>query len=221
MAKVTSDLAPNPRPRQEGASDAATSVWGRWWRGLTGRSERRLRAYRLYGAVVAQARLPFFFRELDVPDSRDGRLEMIGLHAMLVMRRLGGTGKDGRALSQALFDLMFKDIDRHLREWGVGDLSVGKHVKRFAESLMGRIAALHPLLDADDADDAAALRAVLARNVYTERPGIEPAKIDGLALYLRRQRRHLDALPEAELLDGQIRFAAPESLADGRDSGPG
>ena len=66
------------------------------------------------------------------------------------MRRLRDEGQAGQELAQSLFDLMFEDLDRHLREWGVGDLSVGKQVKKLAQSFLGQAAALDPLLAAGD-----------------------------------------------------------------------
>jgi cytochrome b pre-mRNA-processing protein 3 len=198
-----------PQQMAVAAASARTGWWRRLRRGLDARAVRRDRVYRLYAAAVAQARLPYLFRELEVPDSRDGRLEMVGLHVMLVMRRLTQEGREGRDLAQGVFDLMFADIDRHLREWGVGDLSVGKHVKRIAQSLMARIAALHPLLEAGD---LAAMRSVLARNVYAERPEVAEVSVDRLALYVMRQRRHLFELADDELLRGEVRFAPPAAL---------
>ena len=102
------------------------SRWGRLGQWLRRRRTRRDAARTLYLTLVEQARRPVFYATWGVPDSRDGRLEMVGLHAILVMRRLRSEGRPGRLLAQALFDLMFRDVDRHLREWGVGDLSVGQ-----------------------------------------------------------------------------------------------
>ena len=173
------------------------------------RRDRARAADRLYHAVVAQARQPAFFRELGVPDDRGGRLEMVGLHAMLVMRRLGRSGAAGRDLAQALFDLMFNDIDRHLREWGVGDLSVGKYVKRIAQSFMGRVNALEPLINAGD---VAGCRPVLRRNLYAESPAVPDETIDRLSAYLMAQDGHLRSTGDERLLDGEVAFAAVDEL---------
>ncbi len=100
----------------------------------------------MYATLVEQARQPVFYAQWGVPDSRDGRLEMVSLHAILLMRRLRAEGAEGRALAQAVLDRMFEDLDRHLREWGVGDPSVGKRMKELAQSFLGRVAALDPLL---------------------------------------------------------------------------
>ena len=79
--------------------------------------------------LVEGARAPAFFRELGVPDTPEGRFEMIALHVALAVRRLRREGAPGRALGQELFDLMLTDLDQSLRELGVGDLSVGRYAQ--------------------------------------------------------------------------------------------
>src|SRR5262249_18572993 len=117
---------------------------------------------RLYGAVVAQARRPAFYLRFGVPDTLDGRFDMIALHVFLVMRRLKAEGEEGRALSQALANRFFADLDRSLREMGVGDLGVGRRVKVMAKAFYGRIAAYEAGLNSGDT----ALGEALKRNLY-------------------------------------------------------
>src|SRR5262249_10301984 len=76
----------------------------------------------IYGMIVAQARLPIFYERFRVPDTVNGRFDMVLLHLWLVLRRLR-TADGGAALSQALFDHFCSDMDDNLREMGVGDLS--------------------------------------------------------------------------------------------------
>ena len=161
--------------------------------------------------MVAQARQPALYTDLGVPDSRDGRLELVYLHAILVMRRLRTEGRPGQELAQDLFDLLFRDLDRHLREWGVGDLSVGKQVKTLAHNFLGRAAALDPLLDGSDPE---AMEALMRRSVYE---GVaEPAAADvrRLGRYVSAQHRQLALVDGTVLLAGHIRFAAPEQDGD-------
>jgi hypothetical protein len=101
-------------------------------------------------AELDQARRPWFYRDGGVPDSPEGRFEVIGLHAFFVLRRLRALGEPGQALGQEVFDVMFADLDRSLRELGVGDLSVGKHVKRYARFFYGRVAGLEQAFAAGD-----------------------------------------------------------------------
>jgi cytochrome b pre-mRNA-processing protein 3 len=189
------------------ARQVRQSLLGRVRTGLAGRSTRQAAAHALYLRLVAQARDPFLFRVLGVPDTREGRLESVLLHAMLVMRRLQREGEPGRRLAQALFDLMFADIDRHMREWGVGDLSVGKRVKAVAQSFYAQAGAAEPALVAGD---AATLAPILARNVYEAAPSAASGAA-GLAAYLIDQAAWLDGLPGAALLAGEATFRPAES----------
>ena len=138
------------------------------------------RARALYEGVVAQARQPGFYRHCGVPDSVDGRFELIALHAFLVLRRLKADSDDGGELGQALFDVMFQDMDQSLRELGAGDLGVGPRVKRMAQGLFGRIAAYEDGLSGPPANLEAALR----RNLYGTVTA-EPDQVRAMAAYLR------------------------------------
>ena len=99
-------------------------------------------ADRAYGAIVGQARLPEFFTALGVPDTLDGRFELICLHAFLFLRRLKTEGAAAASLGQQIVDTMFADFDRSLREIGTGDLSVGRQVKRMAEAIGNQVVEL-------------------------------------------------------------------------------
>lgn len=151
----------------------------------------------LYGAIVAAARNPAFYAEWGVPDTLDGRFELIALHAFLAIRRLKQSG-DNTAFAQALFDTMFADLDRNLREMGVGDLSVGRQVKTMAKAFYGRVVAYgRGLAGSDNLDNA------LRRNLYgTVVP--EATQIAAAATYVRRQAQALDAAPVDLLLAGEF-----------------
>lgn len=157
----------------------------------------------LYGQLVAQARQPGFYTACAVPDTVEGRFEMIALHAFLVMRRLK-TGGTADRLAQDLFDLMFADMDRNLRELGTGDLGVAKRIKKLAKAFYGRIAAYE---DGLNAAVAGRLEEALARNAY-EDAAVPPAAVALLADYVRRADAELAAQPLAELSAGRVRFAA-------------
>lgn len=159
----------------------------------------------LYTAIVAQARKSDFYRQFGVPDTLDGRFDMVLLHAFLVMRRLGRIQPDGTVLNQALFDLMFADMDNSLREIGVGDLSVGKKVKQMAQAFYGRIEAYEAGLVADE---PAVLKEALARNLYgTTTPPLQG--IEAMAGYVRRADAVLTLQPETEIFFGKPAFPAP------------
>jgi cytochrome b pre-mRNA-processing protein 3 len=163
----------------------------------------------LYGAIVRQARAEAFFSDYQVPDTPDGRFDLIALHAALVLRRLRDEAPRTARLSQALFDRMFIDMDESLREMGVGDLSVGRYVKGLARNFYGRLKAYG---DALDAGDAAMMQAALARNLYRQ---AEPtaAVLAAAAAYLQATAAHLQAWPVDDLMDGRLVFAAPAAVS--------
>lgn len=161
----------------------------------------------LYAAAVAQARRPEFYAGLGVPDTVDGRFDMIALHMFLVLRRLKQAGRPAAEMSQALFDAMFADMDRNLREMGAGDLGVGRRVRAMAEGLHGRIAAYDDGLAGDDVVLAAALR----RNVFGTMadPGPPVRALSALCGYLRTAGTLLAGQDTAALIGGQVGFPEP------------
>ena len=173
-----------------------------------GRRAERRAPLRLYCALVNQARSQRFLRELGVPDTPEGRFEIVGLHAALLLRRLRSEGAKGQALGQALFDLMFADMDASLRELGVGDLSVGKQVKRLAGQFYARLSALDQAL----ATGAARLVApILRANVWHGGPPPCAAQVAALADYLIACERRLGGQSGSALLRGEVTFALAEA----------
>ena len=119
---------------------------------------------RLYEALAAQARLPVFYADLGVPDSIDGRFEMLCVHAHALFHRLRGRGDQADQLGQATYDAMFASLDAALREMGVADLGVGRRIKIMTEALNGRIQAY----DAGFAAADATLGEAVKRNVFDQ-----------------------------------------------------
>ncbi len=167
------------------------------------------RARALYGGVVAQARQPGFYRDCGVPDSVDGRFELIALHIFLVLRRLKADTCDGGGLGQALIDVMFQDMDQSLRELGAGDLGVGPRVNRMAQGLFGRIAAYEDGLSGPPA----ILEAALRRNLYgTVTAG--PDQVRAMAAYLRATAEALTRWNPAEAEGTGPDFGPPPGSPD-------
>ncbi len=118
---------------------------------------------RLYEAAVRQARDPGFYTRLGVADRIDARFELYTLHVLLLVMRLRDEGERGAEIGQDLFNTYVSALDHALRELGVGDVSVGKKMRKLGEALYGRMTAWEvPLREGD----AAALAVGLARNVY-------------------------------------------------------
>lgn len=158
----------------------------------------------LYGEMVAQSRRTEFYRDCGVPDTVDGRFEMIVLHGFLTLRRLQAGGEGASGLAQELADVIFDDMDSSLREMGAGDLGVGRRVKAMAQSFYGRIAAYERGLGGS----AEALEEALTRNLYaTVTP--DPGQVARLAAYLRREAASPDEKARAALLSGRVSFGPP------------
>ena len=155
----------------------------------------------IYRIIVDQARQPRFYTDFDVPDSVDGRFEMVTLHAFLVIRRLKGESESSSDAAQALFDLMFEDMDVSLREMGAGDMGVGKRVKAMVQAFYGRIASY----EAGLAGEEGALEDALSRNVYAT---VEPreAAVAELARYLCAQAAHMETLNLPDVETGKFVF---------------
>ena len=180
-------------------------------RNLLGRPATERAAERLYSSAVEQAREPAFYLHCGVPDTVDGRFEMIALHVFLVLRRLRQGGAGASDTAQALFDAMFVDMDRSLREMGIGDLGVGRRVKAMAKAFYGRVAAYDHGLDDGDAA-ATALDDALLRNVYRG-AAPEPAALAALARYMRREAQALAAQTLSGLIEGRVAFGPAPSGA--------
>jgi cytochrome b pre-mRNA-processing protein 3 len=161
----------------------------------------------LYAQAVAAARDPYFYTAVGAPDTLDGRFDLVGLHAYLVIRRLQAEPPPGPAMAQAVFDAMFNDMDVALREMGVGDLSVGRKVKVMWEAFHGRAIAYGNALDAGD---RACLRAALARNVWRgAAAGDGPERLAAIAM---AQEAHLAG---QSLAAGRVAFL-PAAVAGAR-----
>jgi cytochrome b pre-mRNA-processing protein 3 len=149
-------------------------------------------AQRLYESIVAGARQEKFYAKMDVPDTLDGRFDMIVLHMFLVLDRLRG---EAAGFAQQLTDTFFKDLDRTLREMGIGDLSVAKKIRPMAEAFAGRIKAYAT------ASEEGALVEALQRNVYG---GDANPKASELAEWMQLAKVKLNSTPTKFILDGEL-----------------
>jgi cytochrome b pre-mRNA-processing protein 3 len=158
---------------------------------------------RLYAATVAQAREPAIYAELGAPDTPDGRFEIYTLHVLMVLTRLQGEGSRAAHTSQALFDAYLSGLDHGLRELAVGDLAVGKTMRKLGEAFYGRGQALTQALAAADRGE---LEALLRRTVLGGDAGADPARLAG---YVQRIREALARTPTERLLEVEISWPAP------------
>ncbi len=161
-------------------------------------------AHALYGKVVARSRDALFYDAYDVPDTLDGRFEMLTMHLFMLHHRLKDEGAQARDISQRVFDAFIADMDAAMREVAVGDQIVPKRIKKMTRVFYGRTGAYEKALAQDDA--VSELSQILARNIDPE----NPVPKDRLARYMFSEVKKLsatetsDLLQKAELYQGDI-----------------
>jgi len=163
----------------------------------------------LYGAIVAQARQPSFYMAYGVPDTVDGRFDMIVLHLVLLFRRLAREPEEVRELGQGIFDRFCNDMDHNLREMGVGDLAVPKEMRRLVDAFYGRAQAYETALAADDGNRQ--LISGLARNVLAE-TGLPSMNAVRMASYVVEAARMMDTTAADVFGGGNLRFPDPDAV---------
>ena len=166
---------------------------------LAKKSQPNAKARELYGAVVAQARTPAFYRTLGVADTPEGRYELIALHLVLTLDRLDADIAD-EMLQRETMEAFVADMDGAMRQMGIGDAGMSRHVKKAAGGVHARSFVYRAALA--QAGDAA-LETALAEHVYHRRSGPSASP---LTLYVRAAVDHLAALPASDLRAGKISF---------------
>ncbi|MDA8712273.1 ubiquinol-cytochrome C chaperone [Alphaproteobacteria bacterium] len=163
-----------------------------------------------YTAIMALARRPDHYGDGAVPDSFDGRFDMLAAHVHVVLRRLRSEGVARDDIGQALFDIFFRDMDQAMREAGVGDLGVGKKIRKMAQAYYGRAAAYDEALGkaapvAANAKTVTALAAVLQRNLYPDTPeAADVEKLKALASNLLALENELAGVTLDDILAGKF-----------------
>jgi cytochrome b pre-mRNA-processing protein 3 len=153
---------------------------------------------RLYASAAAQARSPAFYAAMGAPDTVEGRFELYSLHVALLLRRLKGQGPQAAETAQGLFDAYVQALDDALREMGVGDLSVGKKMRRLGEAFYGRVKNYDEAFTA--LPDPAPLAAIIGRTVLMADSGAEAGP---LVDYATAAMARLEAEPLDTLLQGE------------------
>lgn len=172
--------------------------------------------HQLYGSVVTQSRLPEFFTVTGFPDTVTGRFDVLSLHLFLITRRM--TREEGNiaaSLNQEVFDAFVVDLDRAMRQLGIGDTSVPKKKKKLVRSYYACIEAFS---DALDNEDSATLETRLAARYDLDENGAD-AKLGGprsriMAAYMLRAASHLDAQPLAQFMEGELHWPPAPQNAD-------
>ncbi len=161
-------------------------------------------AHALYSETVLAARDPAFFIRWGVPDTVEGRFEVLSLRAFSLLHRLK-QAPEAADIAQAYFDIMFDDLDSNLRELGVGDMSVGKKVKKLAGGFYGRVKAYDAALD--NAAGESVMSETLSRFLFRD-TSPTPEILREAAGFLRHDVDSLDKQPMDDLLAGNVTFLA-------------
>lgn len=152
---------------------------------------------RQYAALTSAARVPFFYTDLDVPDTVMGRFEMLAIVMILFFRRTANSVASGQELAQEIVDNFFQDIDHSIRELGIGDQSVPKRMKKLAGMFYGRLETYAAALQEKDAEK---LASALQRNIYPEKQ--DAASMRGLAEWMIATEAALADVSEDEISRG-------------------
>lgn len=175
-------------------------MFGRLFAGMASKKV----AYRLYSKLVEQARQPAFYTYYEVEDTLDGRFDMILLHMFLLQNRLGKDGDETAKLRQQVQEAMIADMDRSLREMGVGDMGIGREVKKMGVAWFGRLKAYGTALEAEDVP--VALSEAIRRNLYKKE---EAPKATHMASYMLAAHESLLTCSLDELRQVSFEFPVP------------
>jgi cytochrome b pre-mRNA-processing protein 3 len=168
-------------------------------KGLFVRNEGRAALEPLYNAAIAEARDPFWYLDGAVPDTIDGRFDMVGAVVSLLIMRLDAEGDVGKTPAVMLTEIFIDDMDGQLRQVGIGDIVVGKHIGRMLSALGGRLEVYGAALRGE-----ADLKAALIRNVYRGEAPAEAA-VTAVASRLEALAKSLAGQPFDALMAGQLR----------------
>jgi len=176
--------------------------------GLFTRKTNRPLIDKLHGEIMAGVLKPDLYLTCGVPDTFEGRFEMLVLHGALTTRRIEALPAPAQDLAQDVTDAIFRYLDVTLREMGVGDVTVPKKMKKHAESYAGRALSYFTALDAKD---EGALREALARNVYGDPARASSPEAARLAAYVKNIDAALATYTLDHFLSGQIGYPDPAS----------
>jgi len=156
----------------------------------------------VYAVIVAKARQPWLYTTAGVPDTVTGRFDMITLHCFLVLERLRDQGAKSSEFGQSLFDEAFMDMDHSLREMGVGDLSVGKKVRKMSEVFYGACKGYRDALAVEEANVSHELSCAIRRNILGDKA--TDKQVEALVQYVLDSAKQLAAYPVNEILAGKL-----------------
>lgn len=157
----------------------------------------------LHDKIIERALKPVFYKKYGVPDTLDGRFEMFALHLFLLLHRLADD-PEYATFAQELYDTSFRFIDKGLREAGIGDMGVPKHMRRMLKGFNGRVEAYS--VGVTKGARVKALDDAIIRNVYgtVEKPSAD--KVKQMRSYIKANVKTLAQQPLEALSNGRVKF---------------
>jgi cytochrome b pre-mRNA-processing protein 3 len=190
---------------------------------FSAKGERQDSAFALYMHVAQTARQPVIFEDFHVPDTAQGRYEVVVFYAVLVLERLKQLPDPAAELAQDFVDTLFEQLDHALRELGIGDLSVGKRMKKMAQGFYGRAQVYGDALREDDVDTEsrdiqniayAHLAHALAKNIYGDATKSTAKEVLGLAHQFTRVYHMLQKQPLSAFLSTTSPFVSLDTARE-------
>lgn len=164
--------------------------------------DRQARA--VYAGILEHIRKPEFYTMYAVPDTFDGRFDLMLVHVFLAIDgATRGAGTQAQAFNQALFDTVFADMDQTLREMGIGDMGIPKHMRRMMKAFNGRMHAY------DAGLREGALKEALSRNLYGTLRNPPPCEVENMALYMQDSVSRLQKQGAEAIMCGAVSFPDP------------
>lgn len=179
-------------------------IFPKWHASWERKKQLKLTALDFYNIIANQSREPFFFTEFDVPDTFEGRLEMISIHLFLILHAIKPYDDTNQTLSQAITNTTFLMLDEGLRHYGYSDLSLGRRLKKVGERVYARLTYLEDALGKGESD----LETLLAETLYHDK---DPTLAKKMKDYILSQLDYLRSLPQKDLLTAKIKFRSPHS----------
>lgn len=171
--------------------------------GLDGRKKRLQKVRPVYDLLIKAARNPYFYEKLKVPDTLSGRFDMIVLHQFILFYRLKAEKEpQAKEFGQDVFDIFIEDMDRSLREMGVGYQAVPKRMKNMGEAFYGRVAVYDAAMENKDKK---ALQEAIRRNLFTD-IDVEDETISTLSDYFFQNIEKMALLSFENLCQAQFSF---------------
>jgi cytochrome b pre-mRNA-processing protein 3 len=169
----------------------------------------RAKAKELFQIILRQSRNPAFYERYAIPDTLEGRFEMISLHGGLLVNRLcrPDMGREGKILAQAFFDVMFKNIDWGIREMGVGDLAVPRRIKKMMSDFKGRAYAYDEACRSGKGE----LTHALVRNIYANGQKPSQDNLNEFAQYVQNCVADLEKQGLSDFWRGMVTYPSISS----------